>query len=276
MGGCRYCGKPVGLLRSKHSECKKIHREGRREYIALVQNASASDDLIKHLPERLSQLSSRAFITQADGQDLAAEGWAYAVDDRLQDNILDQEEENRLAMLQDILSLSQQALEKNGAYSRVTKAAVIREVLEGKIPNKIRLDGSLPINLQKSEQVVWAFTNADYLEDKTRREYVGRSSGVSVRVAKGVYYRVGQFRGHPVERTERVHVASGLFIVTNKNLYFHSSVKALRIPYSKIVSFEPYSDGIGIMRDAASAKPQIFTTGDGWFTYNLVTNLAQL
>jgi len=36
----------------------------------------------------------------------------------------------------------------------------------------------------------------------------------------------------------------------------------------------PYSDGIGIHRDAASAKPQIFVTGDGWFTYNLVVNLA--
>lgn len=31
-----------------------------------------------------------------------------------------------------------------------------------------------------------------------------------------------------------------------------------------------------LMRDAASAKPQIFITGDGWFTYNLVTNLAQI
>jgi hypothetical protein len=30
------------------------------------------------------------------------------------------------------------------------------------------------------------------------------------------------------------------------------------------------------MRDAANAKPQFFITGDGWFTYNLVTNLSQL
>ena len=43
-----------------------------------------------------------------------------------------------------------------------------------------------------------------------------------------------------------------------------------------IVSFEPYSDGLGVMRDAQMAKPQTFITGDGWFVYNLVVNLAQM
>ena len=40
-------------------------------------------------------------------------------------------------------------------------------------------------------------------------------------------------------------------------------------------SFEPYSDGVGVMRDAQTAKPQNFITGGGWFVYNLVTNLAK-
>ena len=46
--------------------------------------------------------------------------------------------------------------------------------------------------------------------------------------------------------------------------------------YDRIVSFDPYDDGFGIMRDAQSAKPQTFRTGDGWFAYNLVVNLAQM
>ena len=40
--------------------------------------------------------------------------------------------------------------------------------------------------------------------------------------------------------------------------------------------FEPYDDGFGIMRDAQTAKPQSFRTGDGWFAFNLATNLAQM
>ena len=46
--------------------------------------------------------------------------------------------------------------------------------------------------------------------------------------------------------------------------------------HERIVSFTPYTDGIGVQRDALTAKPQSFVTGDGWFTYNLVTNLAKL
>ena len=30
------------------------------------------------------------------------------------------------------------------------------------------------------------------------------------------------------------------------------------------------------MRDAQTAKPQAFKTGDGWFSYNLAVNLAQM
>ena len=46
--------------------------------------------------------------------------------------------------------------------------------------------------------------------------------------------------------------------------------------YHPIVSFEPYEDGFGIMRDAQTAKPKAFRTGDGWFPYNLAVNLAQM
>ena len=42
------------------------------------------------------------------------------------------------------------------------------------------------------------------------------------------------------------------------------------------VRFDPYNGGFGIMRDAQTAKPQTFRTGDGWFAYNLATNLAQV
>jgi len=51
--------------------------------------------------------------------------------------------------------------------------------------------------------------------------------------------------------------------------------KSIRVPYRKIVSFEPYRDAVGIQRDAATARPQVFGVDDAWFAYNLVTNLAQ-
>jgi hypothetical protein len=48
------------------------------------------------------------------------------------------------------------------------------------------------------------------------------------------------------------------------------------VRYDRIVLFEAYDDGIGIMRDTQTAKPESFHTTEGWFVHNLVTNLAQL
>ena len=41
-------------------------------------------------------------------------------------------------------------------------------------------------------------------------------------------------------------------------------------------SNQPYNDGLGIMQDAQTAKPQTFRTGDGWFAHNLAVNLSQM
>lgn len=36
---------------------------------------------------------------------------------------------------------------------------------------------------------------------------------------------------------------------------------------------QPFDDGIGVMRDTASAKPESFVIGDGWFAYNLINSI---
>ncbi len=162
------------------------------------------------------------------------------------------------------------------ALAQLDKAAVIRGVIEGTIPNRFKDGDDLPINLQKSEKLVWVFNGVDYCELKTRRERRGGSHGVSIRIARGLYYSPRQFRSQTHEWDETVHVGTGLLAITSKHIYFHGGTKSFRIPYSKIVSFEQFSDGFGVMRDTQTAKPQSFRTGDGWFVYNLVTNLAKL
>jgi hypothetical protein len=122
-------------------------------------------------------------------------------------------------------SLSREELDQYGAFTSVVKIAVIRDVLNGIIPSKLEVDGNLPINLHKSEQLVWVFYGTEFLEDKTHRQYVGESSGVSIRIMRGVYYRTGAFKGEAVNRTERIHVDTGLLAITNKHIYFSGEAK---------------------------------------------------
>ena len=110
-----------------------------------------------------------------------------------------------------------------------------------------------------------------------RRERRGSSQGVSIRVAKGLYHSPRQFRSKAIEWEETVVKAdTGLLGLTTKHVYFAGSRKKFRVRYNRIVSFEPYEDGFGIMRDAQTAKPQNFRTGDGSFVYNLAVNLDQM
>jgi hypothetical protein len=68
---------------------------------------------------------------------------------------------------------------------------------------------------------------------------------------------------------ETVYSYTGLLGLTTKHPCFAGSRKKFRVRYDRIVSFDPFDDGFGIMRDAQTAKPQGFRTGDGWFACNL-------
>ena len=126
----------------------------------------------------------------------------------------------------------------------------------------------------KPEKIVWVVQDADYYETKTRRERRGSSHGLSIRITRGVYYRPSTFRSQAVEWDETVHADTGLLGFTTKQLYFSGPNKKLRVRYDRIVDLEPFADGFGVMRDAQTAKPRQFRTGDGWFAYNLATNLV--
>jgi hypothetical protein len=221
------------------------------------------------------QVAEESFISESERKDLSLAAWSNALDRVLDRGVLSEEVEKRFVDLKECLSFSSGDLLRTDAWDRMVKSAVLRDLMSGVIRNRTDACEDLPLNFQKGEQVVWAFDGVDYLEDRTRREYVGGSRGVSVRVVKGVYYHIGGFKGRAIDRTERVHVDTGLVAVTTKQIYFFGSKKAFRIPYAKIVSFEPFTNGLGIMRDGVSAKPQILVTQDGWFTYNLVSNLAR-
>ena len=261
-------------------------REG-KEAADLLDRA-ARDRLVTHA--RLAAISSSgggghldtletalhdSQLSPADARALLVQGWEAAVETTLEDGVLTEDEEDALSGYLDRFRLEQADVNANGAFRSMIQSAVIREVTEGAVPNRLGDVPPVPFNLMKSEQLVWLIDDVDYYEVKTLRERRGTSHGLSIRVAKGLYYRPSTFRSRPIEWEETVHEDTGLLGVTTKHIYFHGPRKRFRIRYDRIVSFDPYEDGIGVMRDAQTAKPQTFRTGDGWFIYNLVTNLAQ-
>lgn len=288
MGKCVYCGKPAGWFRRVHRECQQardlevvekskadaIQRALLDDFSTAVIAATTSDDPVQSLKALFASPPDGLVITEERKRTLVADAWESAVDQFLSDGFLSVDEDDRLRQVMVHFSLTAEDLSKRGGFIRAGKASVLRSVMEGAPAYTDETD--VPVNLQKDERVAWVFRDVAYLEDRTKREFVGGSQGVSLRVMSGVYYRLGAFKGRSVYSTKRELVDTGSLVVTNKHLYFVGPATSKKIPYSKVVSFEQFSDGIGLMRDASTAKPQVFVVGDGWFAYNLITNLARL
>ena len=264
MGACRFCGEEAGFLKNAHDACTGKLTSAITTYLS--GNGAIGD---------LDTIAKGMGANTANAHDVFMPLWDGAVVKALDDGVLTTEEEERLMSAARLFGFGQNELDKKGQYTHVIKAAILRDVMEGKIPDRVKVEG-ITINLQKTEKIAYVFEGVEYHTLRTVRSFAGVSQGLSIRVMKGVYYRPSVFKGHPVESTQVVSGGKGALAATNKNLYFFGQLKTMRIPYAKIISFQPYSDGIGIQRDAASARPEVFKIGDGWFAYNLITNLAAL
>lgn len=200
------------------------------------------------------------------------------IDKFLNDGILSLEEENRISDFKNYFEVNQEELNINGYYEKTVQASILRSILQGVIPeSKFKIsEGNSPFLLEKNEEIIWIFQDVSYFEDQINKQFLGNSNGISLKIANGLYYKTGTFRGQQIVTRELKFIDYGIIGFTNKNIYFYSSQKSIKIPYNKIITLQPYEDGIGIHKDGASAKPQIFKNLSGWFAYNLISNITRI
>lgn len=191
----------------------------------------------------------------------------------LTDGILDRDEEayldevtTKLGITMDDIPVADQRLLGEGL--------VIRDLLEGNVKPRVNA-ANIPFKILKSEVLVWVFQSVHLSEIKTVKEWQGGAQGVSVRVARGVYWHFGKSRGHRVEHQVLKDLGSGMVGVTSKHLYFITgNLESMRIKHDKIVSILPDSKGAVIYREGARSNPLFFECDDPWFFVNVVQNAS--
>lgn len=281
MGDCRYCGKSAGFLRRQHKECAATHDQGQEKISELCMEAALQGLDVGLLPARVRDVAAAAYIDPSDAgiADRLARGWGEAVTVAMEDHFLSNEEKRTLNDYRLRHNLNTEQLDREGHFTIFRMMTLLNALSEHSlVPRFVRAGTRLPFNLMKSEEMLWVFSDADYLEEITQREFRGASVGVGFRVAKGVYIRPSAFRGRPVETSSVEHTDSGTVGITTKHIYFKGDKKSFRVRLEKIVSFEPYRDGVGIMRDTARAKPEVFRMGetDAWFLLNIIDALMAM
>jgi hypothetical protein len=83
------------------------------------------------------------------------------------------------------------------------------------------------------------------MKEVATREFRGGGQGVSFRIAKGVRYRVGGFRGRSVVVGSELQVQdTGSLSVTSGRVVFLGQKKTIEFLYAKLVGLDVFDDGL--------------------------------
>lgn len=157
--------------------------------------------------------------------------------------------------LQDIIALTQIPAQTAGAL--LATLAVQRKMYE--LSRGVLAPIADPgIQLRGAEQAYWLTAVRLFEERVVRRETVGRSSGVSFRIMRGVSYRIGGSRGHSVPVTASVEVARGNLVITDMRLVFLGDRQTVTIALDDVVGVDPYTNAIVIHAEKRKQPVQFF------------------
>lgn len=276
FGTCCFCGGKVKFYQRSHKECLEKFKDGQNKILSLSKNLSEQDFNAHFFDNLIKKVEKSSFINTDEKKALLVQCWEDTVDLALEQGCIPKKIEDNLSSFAEHFDLTQDDLSCNNKFCSLVKGIVLRKLSEGIVPDNMKVEVTLPFNFLKDEKIIWVFQNVEYLQIRQKTRYEGSSIGGSVKIAEGIYLRQSYFNSFPVSYPSLEYIDTGVLVVTDRHIYFGCSFKNFRVKYDKIVSFMPYSDAIGIQRDAMTAQPQIFKLEDGWFAYNLLMGTVKL
>lgn len=119
-------------------------------------------------------------------------------------------------------------------------AAISAILMAGRIPEVNIVD--LPLVLPKNEHPIWCYTGVQEIEQASRRRHVGGSQGVSIRLMKGISFRVGAMQGTSVSESYERAVDTGIVILTTDHLFFIGQSDTDVLELKSLIFFDAKGD----------------------------------
>lgn len=149
------------------------------------------------------------------------------------DNELDNSELDLLDRVQSAFGLSKQEIDYNDNVLPYVYVSHVRKTSQLPVP-KLELD--IPVILKKGEFAHYAAPALLREMRVVNLGYKGGSHGVSIRIMKGVSYRVGAHRGHAIKEDQLIQTSAGVLVTTNQRLFLvpTSGNKPVTIPVKNV------------------------------------------
>lgn len=118
---------------------------------------------------------------------------------------------------------------------------------DGKVSVSFAIEGGRSeVVLKENEKLQMILPNMVLWEARSVRTSSGGYGGPSFRVAKGVSFRLGVFGSQSSSHDDLTEIDRGRLTLTNQRLVFTGAKRTSDIKLTRIVSVEPYKDGIGV------------------------------
>jgi len=115
--------------------------------------------------------------------------------------------------------------------------------------------------LLKKDEICHYQTFCSLVEERQDVRYVGGYSGVSLKIFKGVYYKIGATRGKRLVETSNEISDTGSLYITNKRVIFTGSEKNVTYKLENIVDLKLFDDAVSFVTENQD-KMKYFTFGD--------------
>jgi hypothetical protein len=272
MWTCSFCGKSAGIFRNEHKECRQRHDDTTSRIAGFFTRALGDQIEPEVFHGLMRDMAASAGIRDDEFRTLVRGGFAEMTDAALGEGVLTEPAESRIKNLASAFGLRVDEF-AGDAGTRFVMAAILRDLAAGKFVQRLKLDGVLRINLDKSEQPVWLFQNAGYYTTRAETDQAGSRGGYSRRLLNGGSV---QFQGGPMKKEHLSLQAVGTLVIATSNVYFVSTTKAVKIPLNKIIGITPQAHAVTILHDGANARPMIFEVDNPTFVADVIPLLNQL
>ena len=278
MSQCIYCGQPAGFLRRRHAPCHERHTRALAMIPELFAKALHSALPATRFGQMLKEAAGASFIKPRDLGALCIGGISQMIDAVLEERLLTTAEEERIKEIKDALGPS--IAKSTNLDEKLIKVAILRELKNGQLPDRVDVLGPMPIELRQHETVVWLFN--DVVSFRTRAPSSPAAppppqTGIGFPATdKDLYCGIRAFAGDPLPMDELVEEATGDLMLTNRNIYFIFGDGQRRIPVTKITALQPRADGIQITCEEPQGRCRTFKLDDPWLAANLILGLVKI